>query len=123
MPNSTYVTAGINGLTLPPPNLTKPNCSSPVSFYCSLSHINTPAHNYRHKTEVHSSVVIRSQNLEILLLLRSCRLRTSSLTCSWRTCWRTSCLSVSWTMPILSNFSPFKRSNARPARNRSETSG
>lgn len=53
-----------------------------------------------------------------LLRLRSCRLRTSSLTCSWRTCWRTSCLSVSWTIPILSNFSPFSRSSARPARRR-----
>lgn len=53
-----------------------------------------------------------------LLLLRSCRLRTSSLTCSWRTCWRTSCLSVSWTIPILSSFSPFKRSKARPASRR-----
>lgn len=48
------------------------------------------------------------------VLLRSWRLRTSSRTCSCRTCCRTSCLRVSWTIPILSNFSPFNRSNARP---------
>lgn len=48
------------------------------------------------------------------VLLRSWRLRTSSRTWSCRTCCRTSCLSVSWTIPILSNFSPFNRSNARP---------
>lgn len=48
------------------------------------------------------------------LLLSSCRLRPSSWTCSWRTCWRSSCLSVSCTSPILFSLSPFRRSSARP---------
>jgi len=47
-------------------------------------------------------------------LLSSCRLRPSSCTCSCRTCWRSSCLRVSWTKPIRSNFSPFSLKRARP---------
>lgn len=56
-------------------------------------------------------------------LLSSCRLRPSSCTCSCSTCCSSSCRSVSCTSPILSSFSPFRRSNARPAEAEQRRSG